>query len=163
MDVVTSLIADGEAPELGEPGEGALHHPPMPAQPIAGLDALAGDAHRDVATGQCRAAARQVVGRVGMQLSRAVAGATPRAPDRRDAVDHPLEDGTVMPVRPGQPTRQRGAAPVRNKMALRARFAAVRRVRSGGGSPFLAGMLALSRHARSQSIASARPNSSSST
>jgi hypothetical protein len=47
VDVITSLIADGEALELAEPGQGPLHDPAVPAQPLAGLDALAGDADHD--------------------------------------------------------------------------------------------------------------------
>ncbi len=52
---------------------------------------------------------------------------------------------------------------VDHKMALRARFAAIRRIRPGLSAPFLAGMLALSRLALDQSILSASPSRSSST
>ena len=68
-----------------------------------------------------------------------------------------------MSVGARQPESERGAAPVRHHMALRARFAAIRRVRSGSAPPFFAGMLALSRQARSQSIWSASPSSSNKT
>ncbi len=163
MDVVAALIADREASELPQPHQRAFHHPAVPAQPVTRVDPFAGDADVDVPPGQRRPAAGDVIRLVGMELGRARPALPARASDRRNGVDHLLEDRTVVPIGAGEMTRQRGPASVGNNMALRARFAAVRRVRSGGGSPFLAGMLALSRHARSQSIASARPNSSSST
>ncbi len=161
MDVVAAFVTDGEAPELSQPGQCAFDHPPVPAQPLAGIHALAGDAHPDAPPVQEATAAGDVVGLIGMQLLRPFAGTTPRASDGRNGVDEVLEDGAVMPVGPGQPEGERRAPSVGNDMALRARFAAVRRVRSGGRPPFLAGMLALSRQARSQSIWSASPNSSS--
>lgn len=152
MDVVPALIADGQAPELTQPRQGPLDHPAVASQPLAAVDAFAGDPHLDPAPVQEAAAARDVVRLVGMQLDRALPRTSASALDGRDAIDHLLEYGAVVAIRPGQPTRQRGAPSVRNNMALRARLAAIRRIRAGAASPFLAGMLALSRHARSQSI-----------
>src|SRR3954453_23491973 len=37
-DVGSPLVADGKPAEAGEPGERALHHPPVPAQTLATLD-----------------------------------------------------------------------------------------------------------------------------
>ena len=48
MEIGPSLVADGQPPEAGEPGEGTFHHPAMLPQPLAGVDALAGDAGLDV-------------------------------------------------------------------------------------------------------------------
>ncbi len=152
MDILPPLVADGQAPELAEPREGALHHPAVTAPPLAGLDALARDADHDMAPGQRLAAAGDDVGRVGMELRWALPGTTPRAPDGWDGVDEVLEDGAAMPIGAGEETRQWPAPSVGNTMALRAQFPTVRRVRAGGGSPFLAGTLALSRQARSPSI-----------
>jgi hypothetical protein len=47
MDFEPAFVADGEAPELAEPGEGALDHPLMAAQLLADFSALAGDARLD--------------------------------------------------------------------------------------------------------------------
>src|SRR5918995_155554 len=133
MDVVAPLIADREPPELPQPRQGPLDHPAMATQPLAGIHTLAGDADLDVALVQEAAAARDVVRLVSMQLDRTGAGAAAPPLDGRNAVDHGFEDGAVMTVRPAQLDGERGAASVRNKMALRARFAAIRRIRSSGG------------------------------
>ncbi len=47
VNVGPPFVADGRAPETVEPGERALNDPAMAAQPLAGLDALAGDAGPD--------------------------------------------------------------------------------------------------------------------
>ena len=59
--------------------------------------------------------------------------------------------------------RERHASSVRNKVAFRARFAAIRRVLADLLAPLLAGMLAESKDALSQSMRSAFPRRSSST
>ena len=43
-----ALVAAVEPSAAGQPGHGSLDHPAMSAQPLRGLDALAGDARRDV-------------------------------------------------------------------------------------------------------------------
>jgi hypothetical protein len=59
--------------------------------------------------------------------------------------------------------RKRDASSVRNNMALRARLSLIRRIRSGSLAPLLAGTLAESKEALSQSISSPSPRQSSST
>jgi hypothetical protein len=59
----------------------------------------------------------------------------------------------VVPVRGAQADPEGRAPAVDHKMALRARFAAIRRVRAGFGTLLFAGTDALSRHARRQSMA----------
>jgi len=44
MDVNAPFVSDGKPAEAIEPGEGALDHPAMPAEPLAALDAAPGDA-----------------------------------------------------------------------------------------------------------------------
>ena len=39
MQVGPSFVAHGQAPELVQPGEGALDHPAVPSQLLAALDA----------------------------------------------------------------------------------------------------------------------------
>ena len=88
MDIGPPLVADGQPPVLAEPGQGALHHPAMATQPLAGVDAFAGDAHPDVALGKRAATARDVVGLVGMQLGRPLAAVAVRLLDRRHGIEH---------------------------------------------------------------------------
>ena len=48
-EVGPPLVADSQAAAAQEPGERALDHPPVPAQPLARLDAAAGDPGGDAA------------------------------------------------------------------------------------------------------------------
>jgi hypothetical protein len=66
-------------------------------------------------------------------------------------------------VRRREADDQGDASAIDHKMALRARFAAIRRIRPGLIAPLFAGTLAASRLARDQSIWSASPNQSSNT
>lgn len=161
MDVLTSLVADGEAAELVEPGEGSFNHPAMLTEPGVRLDAFASDPDLDPAATEGLTAAGNVVGLVGVQLGGPLPWPTARALDWRDGIDQLLEDDTVVAVRPGDEGREWRAASVRNNVALRARFAAIRGIRAGGLAPLFAGRLALSRQARAQSIWLACPNWSS--
>src|SRR5215207_5911773 len=49
MDIGAAFIPHGKAAEAVEPGQRALHHPTMLPQALAGVDALARDAHPDPA------------------------------------------------------------------------------------------------------------------
>ena len=49
MHIGPTLIADAQAAEGMEPGEGALDHPAMTAEPLAGLEAATRDAWNDAA------------------------------------------------------------------------------------------------------------------
>ena len=165
MDVATTLVADGESAVTGEPGEGALDHPAMAPELLAGLDTLAGDAAADAASVEVPSAAGDIVRLVSVELQRSLtwsARPTAWAEDRRDVVDEVLEEPRVVRVRGREADDQGDAPTVDHKMALRARFAAIRRIRPGFLAPLFAGTLAASRLARDQSIWSASPNQSSS-
>lgn len=60
VDVCVSFVADNGAPKLIDPGEGALDNPAVSAEPLAALDAAAGDAGHDPASSQVTAAALEV-------------------------------------------------------------------------------------------------------
>jgi len=162
VDVLATLVADRETTKLVDPGHGALNHPAVATEPLTGLDALAGDADLDPASMQEPTTARDVIRFVRVQLRGTFAGPTTRALDGWNGIDQVLEDDAVVPVRAGDDGCERGTAPIYHNMALRARFAAIRRVGSGRGAPLFAGTLALSRHPRSQSIWSASPRRSKS-
>ena len=160
MDVRPALVADRQAAILAQPRQGALHDPAMSPQPCAALHALARDAHLDAALAQGEPTARDVVRLVRMHLVRALAGPAPRPLDGRDAVDQRREDAAIGAVGRGEEDGEREALPVDHKMALAARFAAIRRIRPGLLAPLLAGAKALSTLARRQSILSASPKRS---
>src|SRR5690606_12171773 len=161
MDILAPFIADAQAPIAIEPRQGALNHPAVSPQPLAGLDPLARDPHRDMAASQCLSTARDIVGLVGAQLGRPLPGTTTSPPNGPNGVDDLLEHGAVVAVGPGRPVRQRGAHALDDHVACGAGFAAIGGIRSHGLAPLFAGTLALSRAARSQSIWSAAPSRSS--
>ena len=166
MNIGAALVADGEATVAREPGQGALDDPAMSAELLAGVDALASDAAPDPAPMEVASAPGEVVRLVGVELQRTLAraaGAATWAEDRWDAVDQRLEEARVVQVRRREADDQGDAPAVDHKMALRARFAAIRRIRPGRFAPLFAGTLAESRLARDQSIWSASPNQSNNT
>jgi hypothetical protein len=75
-----ALVAQGQPPVAGQPGKRALDDPSVPAQLVAGLGALAGDAGGDAAVADPGAQVRLVIGLVrvelgGLAAARAAAGA----------------------------------------------------------------------------------------
>ena len=164
LEGVGSLrVADDKAAEAGEPGEGSLDHPAVPAEALAGVEAASGDAWEDAALVTGLAAARNIVGLVGVQLARSPAGPTPALADRRHRVEHRLQHPAGVDVGRGQGNGQGNAAGIDEKVALAARPAAIGRVRAGALAPLVAGTLAASSEHRRQSIALARPSRSSRT
>lgn len=163
MDILPTFLANGESTKLIEPCHSAFDHPAMTPESLARFLPLAGDANPDAASAQVASAARNVIGLIAMQFVRSHPALAAWAADRRNRIDQLLEDDAVMPVGTRDPGNQWRPVAVGNSMALRAWFAAIRRVWPGRRTPFFAGMLALSIQARSQSIAPAAPISSSNT
>ena len=163
MDVGAPLVADREAAEAVEPGQRALDHPAVPAQPLAGVDAPSGDAGRDGAGAALPAAAAVIVGLVGVELVGALARPASPVAHAGHGVQGRRQHHAVVPVGRAQAHPERRAPAVDHKVALRARFAAIRRVRAGLGTPLLAATEALSRTGRLQSRCPASDRRSSST
>jgi hypothetical protein len=161
VDIGTAFVADGQPSEAVEPGEGALHDPAVATELVAPVHAAPGDARLDAAHVAGAAAAPVVVGLVGMQSGGAAAWPTPPLSDRRHGIEQRLQQSAIVAVGAAQQAGERGSLPVDHNMALRARFAAVRRVRTDRIAPFLAGTAALSRAARLQSMRAAAPSRSS--
>src|ERR687885_352584 len=152
MDIRAALVAHGEAAEPGQPGQRALHDPAVPAQACATLDALAGNAALDSPPPQGDPTGRAVIRLVGMQLVRTLAGPSARPLDRLDAIEQRGQDAAIRPIRRRQPHGEGDAVALDHNVALAARCAAIRRMRSGFLAPLLAGAKALSTLARLQSI-----------
>jgi hypothetical protein len=160
MEIRTALVAHGEAAERGQPGPRALHDPAVPAQACAARAALAGKAARDSPAPQGDPTGRAVIRLVGVPLVRTLAGPSAGPLDRRDASDERGEDAPIRAMRRPQSPCERDAVALDHKGALAARFAALRRMRSGFRAPLLAGAKALSALARLQARLSALPNRS---
>jgi hypothetical protein len=161
VNIGAAFVTDRQPPIAVEPGQGALDHPAVATEPFAGVDTLAGDADADVAATQRLATAWVVIPLVGMQLGGALAAPSIGLPDGGNGVEHLLEDDGVVAVGSAQERGERDPGPVDHKMALAARFAAIRWIRAGELAPLLAAMLAESNDARLQSIWSASPKRSS--
>jgi hypothetical protein len=160
VDVGATLVADGQAAELVEPGQGPLDHPAMASQLLARLDPLAGDPAADATASQSLATATGVVSLIGVKFVGPLARCTPGPPDAGDAIDQFLEDGAVVDIGRRDPQRQRDALPLDRDVPLGARFATISRIRAGLWPPLLAGTVAASTAARSQSIPLRAPSSS---
>lgn len=85
--VFASLVTDGQAAEAVEPGVGALHHPVVTPEPLATLDASAGDARHDSASPAFQPPRPDIVGIVSVQLTGPLARSlAPSATQRRDGI-----------------------------------------------------------------------------
>lgn len=159
-----SLIPHGQSAVAGQPRECPLDNPAVAPQLLVAFNPLAGNAAPDPVLPQPHTTARDVVGFVGMDFVWARATASPFASgafDRRDAVKRLLKRLAIVRVCWRQPHAERDPRAVDHKMALRARFAFIRRIRAGPLAPLFAATVALSTLARDQSIVSASPSRSS--
>jgi hypothetical protein len=161
VNVGSPLVADRQAPKASQPGQRAFHDPAIAAQFLAALDALARDPHLDVPLRQSLPTPQHVVRLICMQLRWSFAWPTAPSSDRRNRVQQRLEVDAVMAVGRSQQDRERNAVSLDDQMPLRARFALVGGIRTDLLAPLFAGILALSRLARLQSIWSAAPSWSS--
>ena len=130
MDVGAPFVADGQPPEPVEPGQGALDHPAVATRvarwtrsPCGRCGPGCGGGAAPGGSAGCRRPCRRAAWP-------GACGAARWALDRRDGIEQLLEDGRVVAVGAGQERGERDAAPVDHNMALRARFAAIRRVRA---------------------------------
>jgi len=155
VDVEPAFVADGEAAEAVQPGEGTLDDPPVLSQPVAALDAAVRDPVLDAAPKAGMTAPAMIIGFVGVQLVWPAARSPRSAWNRPHSVEQILEGPTIVEIGAAQQEGERDAAPVRDEVALGARLSAVRRIRPCSGTPLLAAMDALSTQARLQSMQSA--------
>ena len=155
------FVSHDQAPELVDPGEGALHDPSMLPEATAALDAASGDARDDAAGAQVAPTPGIVVALVGMQLVRPLARTAAPLAQRRDGVNHRVQDLAVVNVGPGQNDGERDAGAIDHEVALCAWLAAVGRVRADRVAPLLAATEEESTAARVQSVWPARLRRSS--
>ncbi len=152
MDVGAPFVTNLQAAIAVEPRARSFHDPAVAAEPLARLDALARDARRDASPAQLSPQRGRVVSLIGVQLLGALARAAPPAtldgPDGVHDFEHHLG---VVDVGRAQARRERDAFGVDHKMALRARFASIRRIRAGFFAPPTAGTVKESTEARDQS------------
>jgi hypothetical protein len=132
------------------------------AQSLAGINHPASDAALDAVPAQVGTAVGKIAGFIGVELFRPAPRPASRAADGRDRFHDLFKEEAVVAVGSRELHGKRDAFSLDHKMALRARFAAMRRIRPGELAPLFAGMLALSSAARLQSIWSVSPRKLSS-
>ena len=87
MDVGAAVVADEQSFELVQPGEGALDHPALVAEPGAVLAVASCDLGFDAALPELAAMGWVVIGAVGSDAARPPPGPTDLAAHWRHAVD----------------------------------------------------------------------------
>src|SRR5260221_11850053 len=121
VDVGAALVAHLEAAETVEPRQRALHHPAIPSEALARLDAPASNAGDDAAGTQCPSAARIVIALVRMQLPRTLAWSSAplaRKGQARDRIDRLFKPLRVMHVGARDGDGQRQGRPAHHSVAL---------------------------------------------
>src|SRR3954466_5870038 len=134
-DVGASLVADGQSTEAAEPGQSAFDDPAMSSQTLAALDAAPGDAIADPSPAQGTRAARQVIGLIGVELVRALAGPSPTLADRRHSIDQLVKDAAVMNVCRSDPESEGDTLGVGDNVALGPGAATIGRIGAGLFAP----------------------------
>ena len=141
----------------------SLDYPAMPTQLLRTLDTLARNARRDASLTQRLPLLPRVICFVGVQLSGTLARATPDSFNRLNGVHRLFQHLDVVDVGRAHRDGERDATSFDHKMALRARFAPIRRILPGFSAPPTAATLAESSAARDQSIRSDCPRRSNKT
>jgi hypothetical protein len=168
VDIAAAFVTDHQSTETVEPAQTALNHPAEAAEVLAGVNARPSNAWMDATLAQGLAIRAGGIGFVGMQLGGPCTWPTRTstwAVDGLDRIHYVLEERAFVDIGGCEPDREWGAPAVDHKMALRARFAAIRWIRTdvfGRTAPPLADTSPLSTLARDQSIWSASPKRSSS-
>ena len=152
MDIRTPLVANLEAAAAVQPPMRAFYDPPIAAQALRRLDPPPRNAGDDTALSQCGAIGRRIIAFVGMQLLGPLARPTPWAFNRLHGIHHFLHHRYFGDIGGREEDRERDPVAVDHKMALRARFAAIRWIRPGFFAPPGAATVAASIAARLQSI-----------
>src|SRR3712207_1511589 len=106
----------------------SFDRPPVSSELLAGLDASPCYAWGYAPRPEGLTAPREVVGLVGMELVGTFSWSTARLVDRLDGIHSLLKDLGVVDVCRRVSHRERDAASVDHKVALRARFAFIRRI-----------------------------------
>ena len=163
MEIIPSFVADAEASELMQPGNGALDHPAEETQSTPMRCASAGQHRRDAFRAQLAAVGLRIVGAIALDRFRPLPGTPHLAAHRRDGVHEGDELGDVVPIGLGQPDGQGDAVPIRDEVMFAPQLPSIRRIRTRFFPPRRARMEEESTIARDQSSRSAAWSWASST
>ncbi len=129
MNIEPPLVTYGQAAELVEPCEGALHHPTVPPQLLAALYPSSGYPRNDASLPHCLSVGLGVVSLVCMHLVRALSRSASSTFEWWDSIYHLFQHLGVRYVSSCCLYSQGYSASFDHKMPLRAWFSLIRRVR----------------------------------
>ena len=135
MDLGGSVVAGSQAPELVEPGEGALDDPAVFSQAAAVGHVPFGQERLDPKGAELPAMRLAVVGPIALELFGSPAGSSPFSPDWRDVFEKGQKLGDVVPVGPGEVGREGNPSGVGEQVMLASRPCPVRGIGTGDFFP----------------------------
>jgi hypothetical protein len=138
VDLVAAVVADEQALEVMEPGEGALDDPACAAEAGAVPGSAASDLRGDPASAQLAPVLVVVVAAVGGDPLRPLAGAADLAAHGRHSVDERDELGYVVAVAARDRPGKRDPGRVDEQVVLGAGSGSINRARARRGAPFFA-------------------------
>jgi len=130
MEIVPPFVADAQASELMQPGDGALDHPAEETQSTAMRCASAGQHRRDALRAQLAAVGLRIVGAIALDRLRTLPGAAHLAVDGRNGLHERDELGDVVPIGLRQSDGQGNAAAIRKEVVLAPQLPSIRRIRT---------------------------------
>jgi hypothetical protein len=154
VHVGAALVADEEALEAVQPGEGALDDPAVTPQTGAVLGLPARDHRLDASLAEQPAVLVVVVAAVGDHAVRSMARPANKAAHRGHCIEERDQLGDVVAVRAGEREREREPLLVNEEMVLGA-GTPIDRARARRGAPFFACTWLESTIARAHSISPA--------
>lgn len=136
MDIVSPFIADSQSAVTTEPGKSSFSYPAVPSQSFARFYASTGDSSFNASFLERLTTLGKIIPFVGMEFVRSLPRSASRPMNWLDGIKYPLEHHRVVDVRSRDSRRQRNTLPFDHNVALRAGFAAIRRILAGfGASP----------------------------
>lgn len=155
MNICSALITDFQTTIAIQPSQRSLNNPTMSSKPFTTLNSSSCDPWDDPAFSQDFAIMPTVVAFVSMEFLRTPSRSATLLTNGRDSIHHRFQHRCFVHIGGGMPYDERDSSSFDHKMALRARFAAIRWVRAGRFAPPGAGTMPASRLARDQSSCSA--------
>ena len=163
MNIVSSFVSNLESALAIQPGQRPFYHPAVTAKLLARLDTSTRNSRCDASIPQCLSTEPTVIPLVSVQLAWSLPWSPSRTTNWLNSINRFFQHLAVVDVGCRMRYRERDSLSVDHKMALRARFSAIRWVRPRLFAPPGAGTLAESSEARDQSIWSDSPRRSSNT
>ena len=159
--ITEPLIPDPQSPEPIQPSSRSLYYPTIAAQTLAAVSPSPSYTRLYASSAKLLTQGLRVIRLVCVQFVGPPSRPASHMLYRLNCIYATHHHPRVMHVGPAYDYRERDALGFDHNVALRARFAAIRRIRAGSGPPFGAGTVNESTDARLQSSLSASESRSS--